>query len=126
MSRGARQGEKSNSRGKSATARLTKGRLDLQDRVRVRNDLLTDVAKVRRSNRDEAQSRKQGGWYGHQDREQRSHHGREKFSEDDQRRKEERLREQLRQKEEKVKERLRQKVEEQKLKAKLRGQQKMG
>ena len=59
VSRGARQGEKSNSRGKSATVRMTKGRLDLKDRVRVRNDLLTDVAKVRQSNRDEAQSRQQ-------------------------------------------------------------------
>merc|ERR1712192_110722 len=110
----------------SATASLIKGRLELKDRVRVRNDLLTDVAKVKQTNRDDGQSRQQGGWYTHQNRVQRSHHGREKFSENDQRRKEERLREQLRQKEEKVNERLRQKEEEQKLKEKLRTQQKMG
>merc|ERR1712192_106523 len=125
-----KQAEKGKRREETETASFNKGKLELKDRVKVRNDLLTDVAKVSRTNRDDAlsrqQIRQQGGWYGHQNRGQRSHHGREKFSEDDRRRKEERLREQLRQKEEKVNERLRQKEEEQKLKEKLRMQQKMG
>ena len=86
-SRRTRQGEDSNRRGTSLRAGLTKGRLELKGRVRVRNNLMTDVSQVRRANGEKAQ-------YGQHNRGQGFHHGREKQSEDEQRGKEERLREQ--------------------------------
>jgi len=98
---GRRQGENSNRKVKSSTGSLSKGGLELKGRVRVRNDLLTDAAHLRRANGQ------QRSWHGQHNR------GRgEKQSEDEQRREE--------------KERMRQKEEEQRLKEKLRMQQKMG
>ena len=114
-SRRTREDEKSNRRGNSLSASLTKERLEIKGRVRVR----TDVSQVRRTNGDKAQ-------YAQHNRRQRFHHERGKQSEDEQRGKEEMLRQQLRQKEEKVKERMWQKEQEQKLKEKLRMQQMMG
>ena len=88
--RGARQSDKSNRRGNSLRASLTKGRLELEGRVRMRNDLMTNFAPVTRVNGDKAQ-------YGQHNR----RHKRERLSEDEQRRKEERYREELKQKERK-------------------------
>ena len=105
---GRGQGENSNRRVNYSTGGLSKGGLEVKGRVRVRNDLMTDIAHY-------------NPLLGQYNRGRR-----EKQSEDEQRGKEERLRKQLREKEEQVKERMRQKEQEQRLKEKLRMQQKVG